>query len=226
MDVIEYEFQNHKFKFHKTLTAPALIREIFSDNYRILQSGIQFKSGDIVIDVGANEGVFSIMLAKLFPEIQIIAIEPVPNTFNTLCKNLQLNNIDPHTRIIPKQIALGAEEAGSVTLNVSKDYSGGSSSFCTFTPSDQYQITVPSTSLDYIFELFQVEHCKLLKIDTEGAEYDILYNFHQFSKVEYMTMEIHHNQKLEYQGRRMDGLVNWLNNQTQLIHVDICNMAE
>lgn len=226
MDIIEHEFQGHKFKFYKTLTAPSLINEIFSDNYKILQSGIQFSPGDIIIDAGANEGMFSIMLLKLFPGTRIIAIEPVHSTYAALCANLSLNSIDPYTQVIPKQVALGIENTGPTTLNVSKDYSGGSSSFCTFVPSDQYQVTAPTSSLDYIFEFFQVENCKLLKMDTEGAEYDILYNFHQFSKVEYMVMEVHHNQKLEYQGRRMDGLVNWVNNQTQLIHVDLCRMAE
>lgn len=226
MDIIEHEFQGHKFKFRKTPTAPSLINEIFSDNYKILQSGIQFFPRDVIVDAGANEGMFSIMMAKLFPGSKVIAIEPVPNTYSNLCVNLALNLIDPYTQVIPKQIALSGVNNGLSMLNVSKDYSGGSSSFCTFTSSDQYQVTVPTTSLDYLFELFQVEHCKLLKMDTEGAEYDILYNFHQFPKVEYMAMEVHYNQRLEYQGRRMDGLVNWVNNQTQLIHVDLCRMAE
>ena len=52
------------------------------------------KKNDIVIDVGANTGYYSLRLSSLVGENgKVIAIEPDPQTFNSLTKNCELNNI-------------------------------------------------------------------------------------------------------------------------------------
>lgn len=47
----------------------------------------------IVWDIGANVGWYSLNLAKLFPEAQFFAFEPIPSTFRQLERNVQINGL-------------------------------------------------------------------------------------------------------------------------------------
>src|SRR5205085_591159 len=47
------------------------------------------KNQDIVFDVGANRGEWSLFVLSQFPTISLYAFEPIPNTFNSLKNNLQ-----------------------------------------------------------------------------------------------------------------------------------------
>ena len=51
---------------------------------------IEIQSGDTVIDVGANIGIFGIKLSKMFPNIKIFAFEPIKPIFSVLEKNAAL----------------------------------------------------------------------------------------------------------------------------------------
>lgn len=219
--VIEHSFRNHTFHFQTTHDAPALIQEIFSDNYHILQSNLEFSPGDIILDLGANEGMFSCMMAALFPQTRILSFEPVSRTFETLRKNTA-----PYSNIEIFNIGVGGPGHESATINISKECSGGSSSVCTFVPSDMIQETISLTSLDAIFMLHNIAHCRLLKIDVEGMEYEILYGTDVLSLVDYVVAEFHVNNRIQYMSYRPDALANWVGNQTKLLHVELCKMCE
>lgn len=217
------EFHGQKFYFNDTKDAPALIKEIFSDNYKALEKNIEFKPGDVILDIGANEGMFSIMMAKLYPHAHVIALEPVPRTYYQLIRNIGLNGC---TNIDPYNIGVGKPGQKTTMLNVSKDFSGGSTSMCEYNPDHHDKTEVGLISLDEAFELYGIDRCRLLKMDIEGAEYDALYPSTVLSRVDFMTFECHSNHRLEFLGRRMDGLVTWVSNKTQLIHVELVKMAE
>ena len=223
--ILTMEKSDITFRFNDTKDAPLLINEIFSDNYCVLenQGKIEFQPGDVVLDIGANEGMFSIMISKFFPETRIIAFEPVPQTYTKMMQNILLNgclNIECYN------VGIGKPGQSAITLNVSKDYSSGSTALCTFIPTDHDRVPVTLISLDDVFDVYKISRCKLLKMDIEGMEYDVLYNCQVLPRVDYMTAEFHINANLEYQSMRADGLVNWVSNQTNLIYVDICKMAE
>lgn len=222
MDILTHEFKGQKFYFQNTPTAQALINEIFSDNYEVLKNGIEFLPGDVILDLGACEGMFSVMLSKLFPKTRIIALEPVPSTYFILLKNIGLNGT---TNIEPYNVGLGK---GKGELFVSKDLSntGGSSSLFTFDPESHIKVAVNLIPLDDVFDLYKIKRCKLLKMDIEGAEYDVLYGSTILPRVDFATMEIHANRRLDFQSRRPDALAVWVSHQTKLFHVDFCRMAE
>lgn len=222
VDTIKREFKGVSFEFVNTKTVPAIIDEIFSDNYKVFESGITFSPGDVILDLGANEGVFSIMMAKLFPFTRIISLEPVPRTFEDFKKNIKLNgckNIEAH------QLGVGDREK-DIDLTVSKDFSGGSTSLCTFNPDHHFKSTAHVVPLDSLFERFRFSHIRLLKIDIEGMEYETLYASNRIVDINFITAELHMNNKLDFKGRRMDGLVTWLKNRTKVVHVEVCMMAE
>jgi FkbM family methyltransferase len=221
--MIEKEFNGHKFRFVETKTAPGLIDEIFSDNYKVFKSKIEFNPGDVIVDIGANEGIFSVMMGTFFPGTRVLAVEPVPKTVNTLRENIRLNECK-NVEVVPYCVARQGRD--KVRLTVSKDFSGGSTGKCTFNPEHHYSVEVPAFTLNELFRLIGVERCRLMKMDIEGMEYEALYDSSVLERVDYFTGEFHMNRKLEYEGRRMDALINWVSNKTKVIHIELCSMAE
>lgn len=224
MPILEYTLNGRKLFFANTPTAPALVKEIFGDNYEIVKKKVQIGKDEVILDVGANEGMFTILMAALFPEARIIALEPVPRTYFQLVRNLGLNGFK---NVSAYNVGLGGPGHHTATMNVSKIFSGGSTEKCTFVPEDHYQVEVGLISLAEAFTLYGIEKCRLMKMDIEGMEYDVLYPAEeQIKKTQSMVIEIHMNRKLDFESRRPDGLANWLANRTELIHVDVCKMAE
>lgn len=217
------EFRGQKFEFVDTKTAPELVREIFADNYKVFEKGIEFRDGDVIVDVGANEGIFSIMMAKLFPKTRVIAIEPIPKTVATLSKNIVLNSA-LNVEVFPYCVSMPGQKA--VKFIVSKDFSGGSTSKCTFNPEHHYEVEVPAFSLNQVFDMLSIVRCRLMKMDIEGAEYEALYPSSVLEVTDYFTGELHTNLRLECEGRRMVGLASWISNRTRCIHIEPCNMCE
>lgn len=214
---------DYTFHFYRTPQAPALIQEIFADNYKVLESKLEFRTGDVILDLGANEGIFSIFMSKLFPQTTIYALEPVPRTFAQLMRNIGLNGC---TNIHPHMCGVGRRKE-TIPISVGKnDYSGGSSSYLTHNSETMDQTNIAIYSLNEIWDMLNLDRVRLLKIDVEGAEYDALYPFTHMEKVDYLTGEFHMNERLSYQSRRMDALATWCSNLTNVIYIDTIRMAE
>src|SRR6516162_290896 len=71
--------------------ARATLHEVFVDKL-YFQEGVSILPGDIVLDVGANIGVFTLLAAKQGAEVY--AYEPVPPTFEVLHHNIRLHRLD------------------------------------------------------------------------------------------------------------------------------------
>lgn len=223
MGIIVHKFREREFYFNETPAMATLIKEIFSDNYKVLEKNLQFFPGDIVLDIGANEGVFSIFMSKLFPQTRIFAYEPVPSTYFSMVRNIGLNAC---VNITPFMCGVGKPGQDMAMIHMAPGWSGGASIKDTFNPKEHVQMPVVLVTLDSIFGTNKIERCRLLKMDIEGAEYDALYNTCVLPKVEEMVGEFHINSRLEFETRRIDGLVNWVKNQTNLVHVEYCRMNE
>ncbi|MFA5346532.1 MAG: FkbM family methyltransferase [Methanoregula sp.] len=219
--MIEHTYQGFKFYFHETPTAPALINEIFSDNYKVLEKGLVFHDRDVILDIGANEGMFSIMMARLFPHTRVIALEPVPRTFYQMIRNIGLNGMN----ITALNIGVGAER-GIQNLIVSKQFSGGSTGFCTFDPETQIKAEVDIYKLDDVFSMIGVDRVRLMKMDIEGGEHETLYPCTVLGRVDCMVGKFHINRRLAEQGYSIDGLAKWVSERTELVHYESCYMAE
>jgi FkbM family methyltransferase len=224
--IVEIKYKDIDFKFTNTPTAPQLIHEIFNDNYKIFERGLQFQPNDVVLDIGANEGMFSIMMAKLFPLTRIISFEPVQATFFTMIKNIGLNNV---TNIHPYNLGVGGRSNKSEIIYCDKTYSGGSSMVVTPNFEAQDIAHVEVVALDDIFDIRkfpEINHVKLLKMDIEGVEYETLYNSTCLNNVDNMVAEFHINNRLITMGYDINELATWVGSKTNLIYFEKMRMAD
>jgi FkbM family methyltransferase len=120
-----------------------------------------------IIDVGANIGEFSLRAKQLWPEAQIVAIEPHPTNFAALQEHIQVSALQNITAL---QIGL-SDQCGCFDLYLSPRNIGGHSMYKKTGHSVQIQTR---TLREAIAMLAPERTCDLLKIDCEGCEYSIL----------------------------------------------------
>ena len=160
--------------------------ELLDDCYGLRR--IDFSPGDIVIDIGAHIGLFAIYTALRFPHVQIHSFEPFPENYELLQQNLERNGItNVHT--YPQ----GVSSDGRLLEMVTNTQNSGGSTCYSRTLEAGRTSGIPSTTLDHIFDTLEVNKCKLLKIDCEGSEYEILLSTRSLPKVDYLSGEFHEN---------------------------------
>lgn len=218
--MINFEYRGKKFYFEKTATAEQLVNEIFNDNYKVFEREVEIGDGDVILDLGANEGMFSILMAKLFPTARIIAYEPVQRTFFQMIRNIGLNGV------INIEVVNEGVGKGDGWMNVSNVHSGGSSCVDTLNPQTCHRVQAILTSIDGIFEKFGLDRVKLLKIDIEGSEHEALYDCKNLSRVDNMVAEFHINNNLIGKGYDMKELATWVGSQTNLVYYESCRMND
>ena len=124
------------------------------------------KKGDIVVDVGAHYGFYTLYASKLIDADGIVlCFEPHPDNYKGLLTNLQLNGV---RNVKAFNLALG-ESDGKTKLYI-RSHSGAHSTFLR----SRYCINVELAKLDTVVERFNIKKVDLIKIDAEGAELSIL----------------------------------------------------
>ncbi len=118
----------------------------------------EIRSGDVVVDVGANIGLYTIALAKrVGPEGTVIAFEPDSDNFHALRKNVKLNQIEHQVQLI--RAAVG-DFPGEVSLSKAQMESH------VLSDAAQGSERVPMVTLDDVCK----QKIDILKIDIEGYE--------------------------------------------------------
>ena len=161
----------------------ANIYEIFLiKNYN--PKGMEIKKNDVVIDIGANIGVFTIYSSILSKNGRVYAYEPFKTHFNRLLENIKINNFN---NVKAFNLAVCGSK-GKRNLNIS-NISSGMHSF--FFEGSGKKVSVEGTTLKEIFDFNKIKKCDFLKLDCEGAEYEILYNAPKetFKKIDKIALE-------------------------------------
>jgi FkbM family methyltransferase len=159
-----------------------LYKEIwFKDDYRLRQDPLP--PGATVIDIGANIGMFAVFAAKAMRAARVVAFEPFTESFGMLSRNASRNQL---TAIEPVQLGI-AGQAGTRTLHMQGRH-GVHSLF-----GDGEAITIECITLASAFERFAIERCGFLKLDCEGAEYEILLNTPAaiLARIDRLALEYH-----------------------------------
>lgn len=174
-DTIEYETA-YGFKLHgnvfdmwQTLATGHYLTEL-SETILILRLSNQI---DCFLDVGANIGFYSHLLAKENSNLQIIAVEPSRTNYNTIKSSIKSNQF--HKIITPLNKALGEKEGvGKLNMNI---YGSGGHSMKggkTFSINNKSEL-VSITTLDKLRNQYLLHDKKsLIKIDVERFENQVL----------------------------------------------------
>jgi FkbM family methyltransferase len=182
-------------------TLEGLQRELAADCYGVERVPLTPK--DFVIDIGAHVGTFSIYLAKRFPDIRIYAFEPVPETYAYLCRNLELNGV---TNVEAYNLAVTRDGRKLPMIAHPSNTGGATTNLRDLQLADHKHYEVESVTLEDIFRDHAIDRCRLLKIDCEGSEYEILLHTPLWSRIDYLSGEFHMNAHLAAQGYSIDEL--------------------
>jgi len=155
-------------------------------------SGFSINKKDIVVDVGAHIGIFSIYAALKATQGKVYAYEPVPKNFRLLNHNIKLNNLN---NITPLNLAISdSKRKKKIYLT---DSSGTAS---VFGRRKQRFYSIKAIGLKDIFEDSGLKKINFLKIDCEGSEYDILLNTPKkyLNRIDRIAMEYHEGSYTTY----------------------------
>jgi FkbM family methyltransferase len=131
--------------------------------------GLSTSKAQVILDIGANVGLWSTSAHQIFPSATIHAFEPVPTTFATLCTNVaKMTRVRTHcqgfsseTKNTSMQIyddsRVNSIEAGKTRIGRLIE-----------------TITVPCTTLDAWVNGLAIDKVDLIKIDVEGHELHVL----------------------------------------------------
>jgi len=175
-----------------SLSLVTFAEEFYRDIYGL--AGMDLGPGDVFIDAGANVGFVSIAVASLYPDARLIAFEPAPKTFEILQRNIRDNGIDNITAVNKAVNADGRH----LDMMVMHGDSGASNAFINASVAERYQsenigemVCVEALSLDAVFDEFSIERCAFLKLDCEGAEYEVLRTTDMLDRIDRIAMELH-----------------------------------
>ncbi|HZA63367.1 MAG TPA: FkbM family methyltransferase [Nitrososphaeraceae archaeon] len=132
------------------------------------------KQGDIVVDIGAHIGRYTIIGAKrVGANGKVVAIEANPSNFEMLNRNIKLNQLTNilslnnavYSKETKIKLYLPGEELGHTIYNtVMSDRAKNEDKF----------VEVSANTLDYFLQLKEITDVNWIKIDVEGAEFEVL----------------------------------------------------
>jgi FkbM family methyltransferase len=136
----------------------------------------------LIIDLGANVGLSSVLLARTWPSATVVAVEPDENNFRMLRRNVSsLSNIAPiHSGIWDTQTTLAVADATAdpwmVSLVESRDPRRG----------------IRAITVQDILARYDHTHIFIAKIDIEGAERELFRSNHDWlDRVDLVMIELH-----------------------------------
>ncbi len=145
----------------------ATIHEIIiQDSYR--SGWLRVDWDDLVVDIGANIGVFTVWAAKQ-TRYKVFAVEPVPENAECLRRNIDANGLH-HVTVETAAITgtTGEVALRKAPVNVGYRVTGNAES------ESQSVFKVPSLTLNDFMKRHTISRIDFLKVDCEGSEGSIL----------------------------------------------------
>jgi len=165
--IIYFLRDGQKIKTRSKTNDRIIINEIFINNC-YTPKGFEIKKRDVVVDIGAHIGIFSIFASKFASKLY--AFEPMNDNFIILKENIEINRIK-NAHLFKMAVS---NKTGQRELFISDTNSGGHS----FYHDQNYsqKVIVPTISLEDFISSNKISTIDFLKMDCEGGEYDIILN--------------------------------------------------
>jgi FkbM family methyltransferase len=122
-----------------------------------------------IVDIGANIGFYSLSMAKNVPDGKVYSFEPEKKNYRILSEQIKINRFK---NIVPYNIALG-----KVCKKTQLEHFGNKDNFGTYRINLEKQKDSPYISmstLDMFYKNNEISRLDILKIDTEGFEFEII----------------------------------------------------
>jgi FkbM family methyltransferase len=196
---IEFDAYDDRLSF----TVPCVESELKADAYHF--EGVTVEPGDVILDIGAHVGGFSIYAAKRWPQARILAFEPSTTNYQRLLRNLELAGVK---NVEPFNLAV-TSDGRDINLSLDRNNTGGTSALRK--ANGHLVEPAKSTTLDAIVSglgkfIGDYPRVRFLKIDAEGCEHEILTTATCLDMVDYLGGEFHINSYLQKQGYSIAGL--------------------
>jgi FkbM family methyltransferase len=165
-----------------------IVKEVYLDR-DYLRMGATLRAGWTVLDIGAHIGAFSVLAARQAKDTQVHAFEPTPESYTLLRRNAELNGV---ANVTTHPLAVAAASGALALYAVA-----GTPERNSIIPPDprlpHAATAVPALSLTDTFEWLAIERCDFLKLDCEGAEFDILLRAPRelFRRICHICLEYH-----------------------------------
>lgn len=130
------------------------------------------KKSNVIFDIGANTGYYTLLAAIGNKEGQVFAFEPVPKIYEYLKRNIALNQ---NSNVIAISSAVTNFD-GEITLYIPADIGIIPLSVSTLKGfiETEGEISVPAITIDSFVYKNQIGKVDLMKIDTEATEHIVL----------------------------------------------------
>lgn len=169
------------------------------DPYRIPNNA------NIIIDIGANIGATVLSALKRGAKL-IYAFEPFSQSFEVLKHNIEVNGFSDKVVCVQKGVGKSNHQT---KLFVHPSNSGAMSSYLTQKglTEDNYE-TAEFISINQVFDLYDIKHCDILKMDCEGSEEDIIHDLDDdlVNRISQISVEFHDKHKVK---ELVDKLSKW-----------------
>lgn len=155
------------------------------EEYRLSRK-IDLSDINFIVDCGANIGLSALYFSKVFSKAKVIAVELEKNNFELLKKNVAGNSsiVPLHAGVWSENTLLKIPNLGDNNWEFKAEKSNGNLG----QTQDVEGITIQS-----IIEKFELPHIDILKIDVEGAEYELFDSNADFflTKTRILIIELH-----------------------------------
>jgi FkbM family methyltransferase len=144
-----------------------IVCEIFYDKV-YERDFVKVSIDDIIVDIGANYGVFS-LYSQMFKPKKVYAVEPIKSTFENMRKNVGEYGVVCINKAISNENGFGKFALTNVNGNnfLLKNIDG-------YHPSEMIDEEIVETvTIDQLIQDYEIPHIDFLKVDCEGGELDL-----------------------------------------------------